>query len=642
MTSPSRPLLVWDGECSFCRRWIERWRGLTGDRVEYATYQDVAARFPEIPREKFAEAVRLIEPDGRVSGGAEAVFRTLSFARGRGWLIALYRRMPLFAPISEWIYRNVARRRPFFDRATSVIWGPHLVPPGERLTTAIFLRVLGLIFACAFVSLWVQVIGLVGHDGILPAADYLHAVAAQVGAIRFWGIPTVLWLGSSDGALHTVCAIGTAASLALALGLAPLLSLIVAWVCYLSLCSVCRDFLWFQWDSLLLETGFLAFFVAPWVWRSRGRADPAPPRAALWLLRWLLFRLMISSAACKLGSGDPTWRNLTALDYHYWSQPLPNWISWYANLAPHAFQKFSVLVMFACEGLAPFLIVAPRRVRFAGAAAMAGLQVMIFVTGNYGIFNLLALALLIPLLDDGVWPWRWERFRRTRAATAPVPAAGSATAAPDSAAPRASAPRWPAWLIRPIAAALIFLGLVPLFHTLRWPDRWLGPAPIAYRLLSPFRIVDPYGLFAVMTTQRLEIVIEGSMDGASWEPYEFRWKPGNVLRRPEFVTPHMPRLDWQMWFAALGTPRDNPWLLAVCERLLQGSKPVRALLGADPFHGVPPRFIRAEIFDYRFTDFATRRATSAWWRREPRGSYLPPLTLREGRLSLANPVESPP
>jgi predicted DCC family thiol-disulfide oxidoreductase YuxK len=634
VNTSAKPLLIWDGECGFCRVWVERWQSLTGDRVEYATFQDAAPRFPAIARERFAAAVHLIEPDGRVSLAAEAVFRSLGYAPGHGAWLWLYRHVPLFAPVSEWCYRRVARHRPLFLKLTHAVWGAHLVPPGERLTSAIFLRLLGAIFTIAFLSLWAQVIGLIGRGGILPAADYLRAVAEQAGAIRFWALPTLCWLNASDGMLHALCAAGTLASLALALGLAPLLSLIVAWTCYLSLATVCRDFLWFQWDSLLIEAGFLAMFLAPWVWRSRARDDPPPSRAALWLLRLLLFRLMFSSAAVKLSSGDPTWRSLTALRFHYETQPLPHVISWYAHQLPAGFQSFSALVMFACEGLVPFLVFAPRRLRFAGAAATAIFQLLIIATGNYGFFNLLALALCVPLLDDAVWPWR-----RGRAGAKAPP---HADAAPPAAAPPRAHRTWPPALIRPIAAVLIFLSLVPLTHALRWSDRWLGPAPAIYRLLSPFRIVDPYGLFAVMTTERAEIVIEGSMDGATWEPYEFRWKPGDVRRAPAFLIGHMPRLDWQMWFAALGGVRENPWFVALCERLLQGSPPVRALFAHEPFDRKPPRFLRAVLYQYHFTNPATRHATGAWWRREPRGLYAPPLTLVNGHLALADSKEGTP
>jgi predicted DCC family thiol-disulfide oxidoreductase YuxK len=652
VNSTSKPTLIWDGECDFCRAWVERWRAIIGDRIEFATYQDAGSRFPDVPREAFARAVHLIEPEAgavpprhRVSRGAEAVFRSLAYAPGHGFWLSLYLHLPLFWPISEAAYAWTANHRPPLFRLTRVLWGPHVAPPGERLTTAIFLRVLGAIFAIAFVSLWVQVIGLVGARGILPAADYLHAVAQQVGPIRLWALPTLCWLNASDAGLHALCAVGTLSSLALMLGFVPFGSLLVAWVCYLSLATVCRDFLWFQWDSLLIEAGFLALFLTPRVWRSRSATDPPPSRAALWLVRALLFRLMLSSAAVKWTSGDPTWRTLTALTFHYQTQPLPTWTAWFMHQLPASFHRASVIAMFIAEGAAPFLIFAPRRIRFLGAALMTSMQLLIFATGNYGFFNPLAIALCIPLLDDGIWPWRWGRgavhdARKVigdgdRKATIPAPRWGPRrlSGIPNPAGTY-TAGRHVA--VRITAAVLIFIGLVPLFHALQWPDRWLGPAPIVYRLISPFRIVDPYGLFAVMTMHRPEIIIEGSMDGATWKPYEFRWKPGDVRRRPEFIEPHMPRLDWQMWFAALGDVRNNEWFLALCERLLQGSPPVRALFLRAPFGATPPKFIRAELFEYRFTDRATRRATGVWWRAEPRGLYAPPLMLVNGRLALAD------
>ena len=648
MKPPSRPLLVWDGECSFCRAWIRRWQRATGDRVEYATYQEVADRFPEIPRARFREAVQLIEPDGTHTSGAEAVLRALGYAPGRGWLLRLYQSLPGFAAISEACYRFVAGHRPALDRLTRVIWGPHLVPPGRTYTAWIFLRVLGLTFLIAFVSLWVQIIGLVGERGILPAGPYLSAVREhfQSAGQSFWFAPTLAWLGTGDRALHTLCAAGSLASLLLVLGIVPVASLIACWALYLSLTTIGQNFLWFQWDGLLLETGFLAIFLAPWRWRSRPSTDPPPSGLSVWLLRWLLFRLMVSSAAVKLTSGDPSWRNLTALTYHYETQCLPPWTAWYMHHLPAAFHRFSAVVMFAVEGLAPFLIPAPRRIRFAGAAAIVGFQSLIALTGNYGFFNLLAIALCLLLLDDGVWPWRWRAAGEPRAGL-PLDPVGSAPASPplSSARPpslaparlRGSAREAHPWLsgIRPIAAVYLALSLVPMLDALRWPTGWLGPVPAIYRFVEPFRTVDRYGLFAVMTTRRPEIILEGSNDGATWLAYEFRWKPGDPARRPEFVAPHMPRLDWQMWFAALGDFRSEPWFLRFCQRLLEGSPPVLAMMAKDPFPDRPPRYLRALLYDYHFSDPATRRATGAWWTRTPTALYCPVLTLVEGRLAPA-------
>jgi hypothetical protein len=334
------------------------------------------------------------------------------------------------------------------------------------------------------------------------------------------------------------------------------------------------------------------------------------------MMRWLLFRLMFSSAVVKITSGDPSWRHLTALEYHYETQCLPPWTAWYAHHLPAWFQRGSVIAMFAIEGVAPFLIVTPRRIRMLGAAAMALLQALILLTGNYCFFNLLTLALIVLLLDDAVWPLSWRGRAAGRDAGAPRPAGG----------------RWPSWVTGPVTAVLFLMSLAPLVGTFRIPAGRLGPLAMLHDAAAPLRVVSGYGLFAAMTTRRQEIIVEGSADGRIWLPYEFRYKPGDTMRRPRFVAPHQPRLDWQMWFAALGDYRNSPWYLSFCQRLLEGSRPVLALLENNPFPAAPPRYVRGVLYDYHFTDAATRRATGEWWRREERGPFGPVLTLVDGRL----------
>ena len=616
MSATRKPLLVWDGDCSFCRRWIARWQRATGDRVDYAPYQTAAPLFPAIPLQRFKRSVQLIEPGDRLSQGAEAVFRALAYAPGRGWPLALYQRVPFFAPASEALYWIVARNRRLFSFLTRIAYGSHVVPPGDAFTTWVFLRLLGAIYAIAFISLWTQIAGLVGSKGIMPAAAYLEAVRGHYGLVRYWLLPTFAWLNASDLALHAMCAAGAVLGLLLVAGIAPILTLVGCFALYLSLANVCGEFLWFQWDSLLLETGFLAIFLAPWRELSRPGSDPAPPRSVLWMMRWLLFRLMFSSAVVKITSGDPSWRHLTALQYHYETQCLPPWTAWYAHHLPAWFQRWSAISMFAIEGIAPFLIVAPRRIRMLGAAAMTLLQALILLTGNYCFFNLLALALIVLLLDDAVWPLSW-RGRVARL---------------DASAPRMTRGRWPGWATGPVTVAILVMSLAPLVGTFRIPPARLGPLVFLNEIAAPLRVVSGYGLFAVMTTRRQEIVVEGSQEGRIWLPYEFRYKPGDVKRRPRFVAPHQPRLDWQMWFAALGDFRSSPWYLGFCQRLLEGSQPVLGLLASNPFPAAPPRYVRGVLYDYHFTDAATRRATGAWWRREESGRFGPVLTLVDGQL----------
>ena len=623
-TPPPRPLLVFDGDCNFCTFWVRRWQLRTGETVDYLPAQDprIAARFPEIPAGQFNTAVQLIEPDGQVYAGAEAVFRTLAQNASRQWPLNIYEKAPFFARLTEWAYGVVAENRSFFSLLTRWFWGRHLEQPAHFLTRWIFLRGLGFIYLVAFLSLWSQINGLIGHNGILPANQFMTAVQQQcnaqgIGWERYHLLPTLCWLDSSDNFLHFQCAAGSVLALLLIFGIAPAPCLALLWLLYLSLVTVGREFLGFQWDNLLLEAGFLAIFLAPLQLLPRASRETPPSRMVLWLLWLLLFKVMFSSGCVKLLSGDPNWCNLTALTFHYQTQPLPTWIGWYAHQLPVWFQKLSCAGMFGIELGAPLLIFAPRRLRFCGGAAIVFLQILILLTGNYTFFNWLTLALCLLLLDDFVL----NKFMPARLRQA-------FTFSPQASAlnpPR----RWARSVIVVVSIAVIVLDLLQLSLTLGARPVWFLPVAATDIWLSPFRTFNSYGLFAVMTTERREIVVEGSNDGANWLPYEFKYKPGDVNRQPAFVAPHQPRLDWQMWFAALGNYEQNPWLGNFSMRLLQGSPEVLALLDKNPFPAHPPRYIRAELYDYHFTGFAERQKTGAWWKREFIGEYLPPISLPE-------------
>jgi predicted DCC family thiol-disulfide oxidoreductase YuxK len=628
-TQPARPLMVFDGDCNFCTLWIRRWQQMTGDAVDYLLLQDasMAARFPEIPREQFDAAIQFIETDGVVYSGAEAIFRALAKNPRRKTWLGLYQSFPSFTGATEWAYRLVASNRTFFSRLTRWFWGRHVEAPDHRLTRWLFLRALGLVYLVAFVSLWTQITGLIGHDGILPTDRFMSAAAQQchaqgIGLDRFRLLPTLGWFNASDGFLQWQCAAGTMLAVLLMIGIAPAPCLALLWLLYLSLATVGRDFLAFQWDNLLLEAGFFTIFLAPLQWRPRSFSAGPPARAIIWLLRLLLFKLMFSSGCVKLASGDPSWRNLTALTYHYQTQPLPTWIGWYANQLPLWLQKLSCLGTFGIELGAPFLIFAPRRLRFLGGAAIACLQILILLAGNYTFFNFLTLALCLLLLDDFCFQKFLPPKRRIRFIPAGQPKTG-ATNVP------ASCRRWPKAMTIALAVAFAIISLSQVTAIFGPGFGLWVPAAIFQKEFSSFRTINGYGLFAVMTTNRQEIVVEGSNDGTHWLAYEFKYKPGDVNRRPKFIEPFQPRLDWQMWFAALGTCQQNPWFVGFCQRLLQGSPKVLALLDKNPFPGKPPRYIRAELYDYRFTDFAERRKTGAWWKRERVGQYLPVISLGE-------------
>jgi predicted DCC family thiol-disulfide oxidoreductase YuxK len=594
--SLDRPLLVFDGDCPFCRAWVDYWKCLTGDRVHYAPYQEVAPQFPDVSREEFASAAKCILPGGEVRSGAHAVFSVLGYVPGKRWMLWCYERVPLFAPVSEAAYGVFARQRLLFFRVTKLLWGVPVRPSTYTTASWLFLRLLAAVYLIAFASFGVQAAGLIGSRGILPAADFLAAARQYFGTARFWNVPTLFWISSSDLSIRAAWIGGIGLSVVLLLGLNLRIIRLALFVLYLSLVTAGQVFMGYQWDALLLEAGFLSIFLG---------ASPAIPR----LFRWLLCRFMFLSGAVKLASGDSSWRNFTALPVHYETQPLPTPLAWYVYQQPDWFHHVSLGLLFFVELAVPFLVLAPRRLRLFAAGAISLLQLLIFLTGNYAFFNLLTAALCIFLLDD-----------------ASLARAGQAVRRLSTPFQQRAGPRLRKAFFGVFAALVLLISgfeMAEMFSQVRW-----GPADALIRAAAPFEIINTYGLFANMTTSRPEIIVEGSADGMTWLPYEFKYKAGDAKRRPPWVEPHQPRLDWQMWFAALGNYRTDRWILYFMGRLLEGSPDVVHLLAKNPFPDAPPRYIRALVYEYRFTTRDQKRMTGDWWRRELKGVYLEPITLK--------------
>jgi hypothetical protein len=472
----------------------------------------------------------------------------------------------------------------------------------------------------AFASMAVQVDGLISSRGILPLSDYLARAQRALGSgpTTYWQLPTLLWLDSSDRALHALCWGGFLLGAALFAGFLPGMCALLLWLFYLSIVVAGQVFLGYQWDSLLLEAGLLALLMAPWQPRLSLATD-GPWRFTVWLVRWLVFRLMFESGVVKLTSHDPTWWHWSALDFHYETQPLPTWTSWYLHQMPAWFHRISVGFMFYAELIAPFFIFGPRPIRLVGFTSMVILQLLIAGTGNYGFFNVLAILLCLTLLDDVDWEClgRYVIGRRKPAKT---------DAENDPKASRAGRTWSIARRMAVGAAGMVIIEVTTVEITERiWP----GVVPVALvefgQYVGTLRSTNSYGLFAVMTTERLEVIVEGSEDGTDWKPYRFRWKPGELNRRPEFTTPHMPRLDWQLWFAALaGDCRRAPWFLRFEQKLLEGSPEVLDLLDENPFLKRPPRYLRARLDAYTFTRWGSRD----WWAGQDQGAFCPPIELR--------------
>lgn len=488
-----------------------------------------------------------------------------------------------------------------------------------RLVRWLFLRALGVVLLIAFASLRVQVLGLVGSDGILPAQETIASLRSQLPLARAVAVlPTLGWISASDAALVAFCDLGIASSLLVVAGLATRLALFACWVLYLSLYHLGGDFLGFQWDLLLLETTFLGWLLAPWTRLERPRGGPPASRVATWLLRLLLWKLVFFSGWVKLPY--PTWTGLRALDFHYETQPLPNVVAWWAHRLPHWFQACSVAATFAVELVAPWLLFAGRRARALGAASITILMLLIVTTGNYNFFNLLTIALCLTWLDDDLVLGLLPEGLRARLSSGPRPA--------DPAVGSRTRPRVPP--IATVVVAVVWLGLLAAQTTALFAGYGALPGGLRSALVAaqPFALCNPYGLFRNMTTERDEIELEASMDGTDWRPYVFRWKPGDPRRAPGWCEPHQPRLDWQMWFAALSRPQRETWFRRLVVQLLRGSKPVESLFESVPFPDAPPRFVRARFWRYRFSTSEERERAGAWWVREPLGDYLEPVSLQ--------------
>jgi hypothetical protein len=465
------------------------------------------------------------------------------------------------------------------------------------LTRWLYLRALGFTALIAIGSFWAQLDALIGSRGIAPAR-LLMEVARQRGE-TFFDRPTLCWLSASDAMLNVLAAAGAVLSLLLIAGLAPRIVLALTWLCWLSLVEVGGPFLSFQWDVLLLEALALSIPFAPGSLLPKWGREKEPTAWSRWLLAFVAFKVTFCSGVVKIASGDPSWRDFTALSYHYWTQPLPTWTSYVANQMPMAAHKITCALMYVLELPLAACSLGPRPLRRIGAVSMATLQVTLGLMGNYAYFNLLALTLTLPLLDDDAvkmfsikrWPFpSWTAVQRVERR----------------------------WLNR---AGWGFVAFTVVFSFFEFTN----PAALGAfgNAVMSFDTINRYGAFAVMTKTRAEIIVEGSDDGTTWKPYEFKYKPGDVDMRPKWISPLQPRLDWQMWFAAL-RPCGDRWFISFQHELLTGNPVVLGLLEKNPFATAPPKFLRTQQYQYRF---APRQDKGVWWTRTLDGPYCPALTL---------------
>ena len=471
----------------------------------------------------------------------------------------------------------------------------------HQLTGWLFVKGLALVYAAAFLSLAVQIDSLAGADGILPFGRLLDGVFAEQGYRALLGLPTLFWLNSSDTALRGAAFTGAVVAILLALGwVGRRPALILLFVLYLSLYHAGQIFMTFQWDTLLLESGFLAIFLAD-----------TPTRLMVLLFEWLLFRLRFLSGYFKLASGDPSWRDFTALNYYFETQPLPHVGSWYAHQLPPWLHETGVGFTFFAELIVPFLIFLPRPFRILAAAVTILAQLLIIATSNHNFINLLTILLCLFVLDDRIV----AHVLPARRQDAILSLAGRS--GPGHAAKALSA-----------TAAVLIVALSSSMMLAAHARRPLPEALTAFNEIAPaFGIGNLFHLFPTMQTERQELRIFGSYDGHTWESYEFRYKPGALDKAPEFVVPHQPRLDWMMWFLPPQWPDTGFWFEPFMQALQQNRATVTRLLAKNPFEGkAPPKMLRVLAYRYRFTTPRERALTGNWWRAEYLGEYpdVPP------------------
>jgi lipase maturation factor 1 len=463
-------------------------------------------------------------------------------------------------------------------------------PEDYTIIASFFPRLLGILYLFVFGGLIFQIKGLVGENGILPAKKYFELIHLRLGKKGYYPYPSIFWLNSSNPALFGGMAVGIILSIFLILGFVPWIILPLLYILHLSTITAGQDFLGFGWESLLLEITVQGFLLSLTV----------VPNLLVWIsINFLLFRFHLQAGTIKLLTGDKTWRNLTALSYHYLTQPLPNTIAWYMHKLPLWFQKFSTAVCLSIEIVVPFGIFLGEEVRLWVFGALFGLQLLIWGTGNFSYLNYITAILCTILLGN------------------------STLSSFFSTPPVTPSPLWLDALLTLFGGGLLILQIMQLWTQLHYNER----IQTVLRKIYPLHLVTRHAIFASMTTKRYEVILEGSNDGKEWREYTFKYKPSNVAWRPRRVAPYQPRIDWQMWFLPL-YGINHVWYQQLLYHLLKGTPEVAALLGKNPFPNKPPRYIRAHLYDYVYTTFKEKKETGCWWKREFVCPLTPPSELK--------------
>lgn len=484
--------------------------------------------------------------------------------------------------------------------------------PTYQITRFVLLRVLGLVYAVAFLVAAQQLIPLVGSHGLLPLDLFFQRVRESLGSdwAGFWRLPSIFWLDHSDTALLVASWTGFALACVVVAGFGNSIILAILWALYLSIIHVGQDWYAYGWETQLCETGFLAIFLAPFL-DLRPFSKSPTPLPVIWLFRWLLFRLLIGAALIKL-RGDSCWRDLTALYYYFETQPCPNPLSRWFHFLPRPILQFGVLFNFLAELIAPWFIFWPRIARHIAGVIIALFFGVLIVSGNLSFLDWLTLVPVVACFDDSFWrkflPRHWsDRFTLVS--------------------PRLGMPRLiVSWLL---VCGIGYLS-IPVVLNL------IGKHQIMNTSFEPFDLVNTYGAFGVVGRQQYVVVFEGTeaelpYSDAEWKEYLYRGVPVDPKQMPPIVAPYQLHFDWQMWFASMASPNEYPWTIHLVWKLLHNDPLALRLFAGNPFPDHPPRYVRAILYKYKFAQ--PGNPDGRWWDREKVEEWLPVLSLNDRRLS---------
>ena len=486
-------------------------------------------------------------------------------------------------------------------------------PPSYWLTRFMILRLLGVIYAVAFLVAINEIVPLIGSDGLLPAGIFLKEVRHALGSTSagFTRLPSVFWFGHSDGALLTVSWIGFVLSLVVIAGYANAPIIAIIWFLYMSIVHVGQEWYGYGWEIQLSETGFLAIFLCPLL-DMRPFPKRAPPTPVIFLFRWLIFRIMLGSGLIKI-RGDEIWRNGTALYYHFETQPIPGPLSRWFHFLPKVLLKLGVWFNFLAELIAPWFVFWPRMARHIAGIVIVLFQLSIILSGNLSFLNWLTIIPALACFDDGFWAriLPGALVRKANAAMEnPVPSGPMLTTA---------------WIVTIIVA---ILSIQPALNL-------LSPGQVMNTSYDPLELVNTYGAFGTVGHERYNVIFEGTMnenpnDSTGWKPYVYKGLPVALDKRPPQIAPYQLHLDWQMWFASMGSPDEYTWTFNLVWKLLHNDHQVISLFANNPFPDKPPRYVRAILYQYSFAKPGNPQGL--WWNRKRLGEWLPPLSVNDSSL----------